>query len=81
MKNPAQLLVSPNMVPANASIKIQLSTVSSADCYQVTNEKGELVRRGMVADPSREFSLSVCGMACGHYWMELGGHRERFTVV
>jgi hypothetical protein len=81
MKNPAQLLVSPNLVPANASIKIQPAVTSSSDRYQITNEKGELIRRGMITDPSREFSLSVGGMACGHYWMELGGQKERFTVV
>lgn len=82
MKHSTQLLVSPNPVPANASIKVQPSEISfSANRYQIINERGELVRKGTIADPSREFSLSVCGMADGSYWLEMGDQRERFTIV
>ncbi len=76
------MLVSPNLVPANTSIKVQPSDLSfSANRYEIKNERGELVRCGTIADPSREFSLSVGGMADGNYWIEMGGQKERFTVM
>jgi hypothetical protein len=82
MKNPCPLLVSPNPVPANASIRVQSAENSFSESqYYITNEAGGLVRKGKIADPNREFSLSVGGMPDGTYWLVMGEYRERFTIV
>ncbi|HQV59861.1 MAG: hypothetical protein IPN39_03060 [Chitinophagaceae bacterium] len=82
MKNQTKFVVSPNMVPSNASITVQSPVnMFAADSYHIVNDRGELVRKGKISDPAREFSLSVGGMPDGIYWLVMGELRERFTIV
>jgi hypothetical protein len=82
MKTLRQLLVNPNPVPANASVTIQSASATFTDNqYFITKENGDLVRKGKIADTSRDFSLSVGGMPDGNYWLVMGEERERFTIV
>ncbi|HNR15608.1 MAG TPA: hypothetical protein PKG90_02955 [Chitinophagaceae bacterium] len=82
MKNQSQFVVSPNTVPCNASITVQSPVnMFGSDSYHIVNDSGELIRKGRICDPTREFSLSVGGMPDGIYWLVMGDLRERFTIV
>jgi hypothetical protein len=82
MKSQTQLVVNPSLVPANASLTIQRTgAVFSDSQYFITKENGDLVRKGKIADTSRDFSLSVGGMPDGSYYFVMGNERERFTIV
>lgn len=82
MGNLSAIVVSPNLVPANASITIQSPDhYFASEIYQIENDEGVLIRRGKITDPAREFSLSVGGMPDGIYWLVMGNCRERFTIV
>lgn len=82
MKSQTLFVVSPNPVPANACITVQLSeSPFGTDDYRIINEQGELVRKGKISDPKRDFSLSVGGMPDGIYWLVMGDAKERFTIV
>ena len=82
MKELDSFLLSPNPVPANASITVQFSGYPIRnDCYQIINESGNRIRSGKITDTFRDFSLSVGGMPDGIYWLVMGERRERFTIV
>ncbi|MFM2338021.1 MAG: Secretion system C-terminal sorting domain [Bacteroidota bacterium] len=80
MKN--QLAVTPALVPANSSILIQrIEKKFPCNQYQVTNENGDVIRKGFIQDISRDFSISVRGMPDGIYFFIVGDNKERFTIV
>lgn len=82
MKNHDRFLLTPNPVPLNASITVQFPVVPfSADSYYITNDSGQLIRKGKITDAARELSLSIGGMPDGIYWLVMGECRERFTIV
>jgi hypothetical protein len=69
-------------VPANACITVQMQGHPyGADNYRIINNDGKLIRKGKIADTSRELLLSVGGMPDGIYWLEMGELRERFSIV
>jgi hypothetical protein len=80
MKN--RLAVTPALVPANSSVLVQRTENNfPANQYQVTNENGDIIRKGIIQDISRDCSFSVGGMPDGNYYFVVGENRERFTVV
>jgi hypothetical protein len=82
MKNQPVFFVSPNPVPSNACITIQMPAQPySADNYRIINEQGQLIRKGKITDSSRDLLVSVGGMPDGTYWLEMGELRERFSIV
>jgi hypothetical protein len=82
MENQRLLFVSPNPVPANACITVQMpGHPFGADNYRIINEEGQLIRKGKITDSSRDLLLSVGGMPDGTYWLVLGELRERFKIV
>ncbi|MBI3137615.1 MAG: hypothetical protein HYZ15_03435 [Sphingobacteriales bacterium] len=82
MKDFSRFMVTPNPVPLNASITVQFPLVASpAESYHITDDNGQLIRRGKIQDRDRELSLSTGGMQDGVYWLVVGDCRERFTIV
>ncbi len=82
MKDLSRFMVTPNPVPLNASITVQFPLVSTpAETYHITDDNGQLIRRGRIQDRDRELSLSTGGMQDGVYWLVVGDYRERFTIV
>ncbi len=75
-------MVSPHLVPVNASLQIQrIGSCFSDTQYTITKENGDVIRKGTICDTNRDFSLSVGGMPDGNYYFVLGNERERFTIV
>ncbi len=82
MKDYNRFQVSPNPAPLNASITVFFSANPVvAESYQITNDSGQLIRRGRITDRDRELSLSTGGMRDGVYWLIVGENRERFTIL
>ena len=82
MKDVNRFQVSPNPAPLNASITVSFPTDPVvAECYQITDDSGQLIRRGRITDRDRELFLSTGGMQDGVYWLIVGESRERFTIL
>ena len=81
MKTTPAFVVSPARVPVNATLHIQSTDCRfKADSYAIHDRRDQLVRKGRIAAPGNEFYLSSGGLACGEYWLEMGGSREKFIV-
>jgi|JI10StandDraft_1071094.scaffolds.fasta_scaffold848804_1 hypothetical protein len=81
MKNSTGFTISPNMVPLNATLLVQsMESKFETDCYCISNQSAQVIRKGKITVAANEFYVSIGGMDSGEYWIEMGNRKEKFTV-
>ncbi len=78
----ASLNIYPSEVPVNTNITVRTeSGYFPEQAYIITDEKGRIIRKGLVSERLNEIRLSLVGLAAGVYYFTMGTANKQFTIV